>query len=166
MASVVKSVFKSIKERGVGNFLRELREEGYLKALLDGNLMQTKIHNIGATLVGVDKVGNKYYQQLDTQYGRHRWVEYAEKGRYNASQVPPEWHGWLHYITDHTGDEASTANLFYSLYLLMLKPKRYGIEHKENFSGEGDEYIYHSKGHALNPGQRNWTRYQPWQPTK
>jgi len=37
--------------------------------------------------------------------GRHRWVEYAEKGRYNASQVPPEWHGWLHHITDHTGDE-------------------------------------------------------------
>lgn len=39
--------------------------------------------------------------------GRHRWVEYAEKGRYNASQVPPEWHGWLHHITDSTGDEAS-----------------------------------------------------------
>lgn len=37
--------------------------------------------------------------------GRHRWVEYAEKRRYNASQVPPEWHGWLHFITDHTGDE-------------------------------------------------------------
>uniref|UniRef100_A0A803NWF4 Uncharacterized protein n=1 Tax=Cannabis sativa TaxID=3483 RepID=A0A803NWF4_CANSA len=26
-----------------------------------------------------------------------------------------------------------------------VKTKRYGIEHKENFSGEGDEYIYHSK---------------------
>lgn len=39
--------------------------------------------------------------------GRHRWVEYASKDRYNASQVPPEWHGWLHYITDHTGDEVS-----------------------------------------------------------
>jgi hypothetical protein len=78
------------------------------KCLLDGNLLQTKIHNIGATLVGVDKFGNKYYEKLhDTQYGRHRWVEYAEKGRYNASQVPPEWHGWLHHITDSTGDEAS-----------------------------------------------------------
>lgn len=52
------------------------------------------------------------------------------------------------------------------LKLLMLKPKRYGVEHKENFSGEGDEFIYHSKGHALNPGQRDWTRYQPWQPAK
>ncbi|KAL7230238.1 hypothetical protein ACSBR2_008695 [Camellia fascicularis] len=118
--------------------------------------MQTKIHNIGATLVGVDKFGNKYYEKLgETQYGRHRWVEYALKDRYNASQVPAEWHGWLHFITDHTGDE-----------LLMLKPKRYGVEHKENLSGEGDEYIYHSKGHSLNPGQRDWTRYRAWEPTK
>lgn len=31
---------------------------------------QTKIHNIGARLVGVDKFGNKYYEKLgDTQYG-------------------------------------------------------------------------------------------------
>jgi len=44
--------------------------------------------------------------------GRHRWVEYAEKGRYNASQVPAEWHGWLHYITDNTGDEASRFPYF------------------------------------------------------
>ncbi|KAG5617435.1 hypothetical protein H5410_017259 [Solanum commersonii] len=147
MASVVRSIFQSIKEKGIGNFLKELKQEGYV---------QTKIHNIGATLVGVDKFGNKYYEKLgDTQYGRHRWVEYAQKNRYNASQVPAEWHGWLHHVTDHTGDE-----------LLLLKPKRYGLEHKENFSGEGDAYIYHSKGHTLNPGQRDWTRYQTWQPTK
>ncbi|CAN4089395.1 unnamed protein product [Withania somnifera] len=156
MASVMRSIFQSIKEKGIGNFVKELRQEGYLRCLPDGNLLQTKIHNIGATLVGVDKFGNKYYEKLgDTQSGRHRWVEYAQKDRYNASQVPPEWHGWLHYITDHTGDE-----------LLLLKPQRYGLDHKENFSGEGDEYIYHSKGHTLNPGQRDWTRYQTWQPTK
>lgn len=154
MASVVRSAFKAIKEKGIGNFIKDLKEDGFLKCLPDGNLLQTKIHNIGATLVGVDKAGNKYYQKLEnTQYGRHRWVEYAEKGRYNASQVPAEWHGWLHFITDSTGDE-----------LLMLKPKRYGLEHRENFSGQGDEYIYHSKGHSLNPGQRDWTRYQPWNP--
>lgn len=60
----------------------------------------------------------------------------------------------------------SDCNVIPLLQLLMLKPSRYGLEHKENFSGEGDEKIYHSKGHALNPGQRNWTRYQPWQPGK
>ncbi|KAH9727977.1 hypothetical protein WN944_016287 [Citrus x changshan-huyou] len=151
----MKSALKSIRERGLGSFLRELKEEGFLRALLDGNLMQTKLHNRGATLVGVDKFGNKYYQKLDEQFGRHRWVEYAEKSRYNASQVPPEWHGWLHCMTDHTGDE-----------LLMLKPKRYGLEHRENLSGEGEEFIYHSKGHFLNPEQRDWSRYQPWEPTK
>ncbi|KAL6291810.1 hypothetical protein ACE6H2_009320 [Prunus campanulata] len=155
MATVVKSVVKAIRERGLRTFLKELKEDGYANCIFDGNLLQTKIHNIGARLVGVDKIGNKYYEKLDTQYGRHRWVEYAEKGRYNASQVPPEWHGWLHYITDLNW-----------LQLLMLRPKRYGIEHKENFTGEGDEFIYHSKGHSLNPGQRDWTRYQPWQPTK
>lgn len=55
-----------------------------------------------------------------------------------------------------------TTNL---LQLLLLKPKRYGLDHKENLSGEGEELIYHSKGHALNPGQRKWTRYQPWEGT-
>ncbi|OMO71147.1 NADH:ubiquinone oxidoreductase, 17.2kDa subunit [Corchorus capsularis] len=142
-STVVKSALKAIREKGLRNFFRELKEEGYTKCIFDGNLLQTKIHNIGATLVGVDK------------FGRHRWVEYAKKDRYDASQVPPEWHGWLHCITDHTGDE-----------LLMLKPKRYGVEHKENLSGKGSEFIYHSKGHALNPGQRDWTRYQSWEPTK
>ncbi|RLN43131.1 putative NADH dehydrogenase [Panicum miliaceum] len=156
MAAVVRGVLRGIKEKGLANFLREAREEGYLNCLLDGNLLQTKIHNIGATLVGVDKFGNKYYEKLhDTQYGRHRWVEYAEKDRYNASQVPPEWHGWLHHITDNTGDQ-----------LLAQKTARYLVEHKQNYSGEGEELIYHSKGHTLNPGQRDWTRYQPWEPKK
>ncbi|XP_022756066.1 probable NADH dehydrogenase [ubiquinone] 1 alpha subcomplex subunit 12 [Durio zibethinus] len=154
--TVVKSALGAIRKRGLPTFLSELKEDGFTKCIFDGKLLQTKIHNIGATLVGVDKFGNKYYEKLgDTQSGRHRWVEYAKKDRYDASQVPPEWHGWLHCITDHTGDE-----------LLMLKPQRYGVEHKENLSGKGNEFIYHSKGHALNPGQRDWTRYQSWQPSE
>ncbi|KAM3730586.1 hypothetical protein ACB098_12G098200 [Castanea mollissima] len=154
-STVVKYVLQSIKEKGLRGFYRELKDEGFVKCLGDGNLLQTKIHNLKGNLVGVDKFGNKYYENRNFQSGRHRWVEYAEKGRYNASQVPAEWHGWLHVITDRTGDE-----------LLMLKPKRYGLEHKENFSGEGEDLIYHSKGHALNKEQRDWTRYQPWEPTK
>uniref|UniRef100_A0A0E0MB83 NADH dehydrogenase [ubiquinone] 1 alpha subcomplex subunit 12 n=1 Tax=Oryza punctata TaxID=4537 RepID=A0A0E0MB83_ORYPU len=173
MAAVVRGVLNGIREKGLSNFLRHARDEGYL---------QTKIHNIGATLVGVDKFGNKYYEKVhDTQYGRHRWVEYAEKGRYNASQVPPEWHGWLHHITDSTGDEAISGGfhlpgrpggcpgftpLAHFSLLLEQNAKAYIVDHKENFSGEGEELIYHSKGHALNPGQRDWTRYQPWEPKK
>ncbi|XP_044483241.1 uncharacterized protein LOC123209323 isoform X2 [Mangifera indica] len=70
MESGVKSALKSLKERGLGNFLRDLKEVGFLNVLLDGNILQTKIHNIGATLVGIDKFGNKYYEKYgDTQYG-------------------------------------------------------------------------------------------------
>jgi len=52
------------------------------------------------------------------------------------------------------------------LQLLNQKTARYLVEHKQNYSGEGEELIYHSKGHTLNPGQRDWTRYQPWEPKK
>lgn len=156
MASVLRSAMKMVKEKGIANFWKEIKEEGFLNCIVDGNLMETKIHSIGATLVGVDGFGNKYYEKLEnTQFGRHRWVEYGDKIHYNASSVPPEWHGWLHYITDRTPEQ-----------LQMLKPKRYGEEHKPNLSGEGEEFIYHSKGHSLNPSQRGWTRYEPWQPTK
>ena len=48
MASVLRSVMKSIREKGLGGFIRELKDEGYLRYLPDGNLLQTKIHNIGA----------------------------------------------------------------------------------------------------------------------
>eukprot|EP00252_Welwitschia_mirabilis_P017704 TRINITY_DN39235_c0_g1_i1.p1 TRINITY_DN39235_c0_g1~~TRINITY_DN39235_c0_g1_i1.p1 ORF type:complete len:164 (-),score=28.80 TRINITY_DN39235_c0_g1_i1:157-648(-) len=155
MSSIVRSVLKTVREKGISNALKEMKQEGYLKCILDGNLLATKLHNIGATLVGVDKFGNKYYEKLEnTQFGRHRWVEYADKSRYNASSVPPEWHGWLHYMTDHTAEQ-----------LEMLRPKRYGEEHRPNLSGEGEEFIYHSKGHLLNPSKRDWTRYEPWHST-
>jgi len=32
-------------------------------------------------------------------------VEYKETWNYNASTVPPEWHGWLHHITDDLPDK-------------------------------------------------------------
>jgi NADH:ubiquinone oxidoreductase subunit len=42
--------------------------------------------------------------------GRHRWVEYADAVDYDASSVPPEWHGWLHHITDHTPEQVPNRN--------------------------------------------------------
>jgi NADH:ubiquinone oxidoreductase subunit len=50
--------------------------------------------------VGVDQFGNKYYRgkpRRGTKQER-RWVMYA--GTPEASQVPPEWHGWLHRQTN------------------------------------------------------------------
>lgn len=52
-------------------------------------------------LVGCDAFGNRYYQRRkysNTNPRYRRWVVY--KGEEDASKVPAEWHGWLHYRTD------------------------------------------------------------------
>ena len=47
--------------------------------------------------VGQDDVGNQYYERPGKPY-THRWVVYA--GAQDPTSVPPEWHIWLHHITD------------------------------------------------------------------
>ena len=47
----------------------------------------------------------RYYQaEGSVLLGRDRWVEYAD-GDVNATQVPPEWHSWLHHSTDLSAEE-------------------------------------------------------------
>ncbi|KAK6936554.1 hypothetical protein RJ641_033584 [Dillenia turbinata] len=105
---------------------------------------QTKINNIGARLVGIGQFGNKYVMR--------NWKTLNLEDIVWLSM-------WIRVVTMLLRCQPNGM-------LLMLKPKRYGVEHRQNFSGEGDEFIYHSKGHNLNPGQRDWTRYRPWQLTK
>uniref|UniRef100_A0A8R1XUP9 NADH dehydrogenase [ubiquinone] 1 alpha subcomplex subunit 12 n=1 Tax=Onchocerca volvulus TaxID=6282 RepID=A0A8R1XUP9_ONCVO len=54
--------------------------------------------------MGEDKFGNKYYEDNSYFMPRNRWVEYPEHVwlDYDASQIPAEWHMWLHHITDET----------------------------------------------------------------
>lgn len=51
-------------------------------------------------LVGRDAGGNRYYQMRKPRAGvrTRRWVLFA--GPAEASSVPPEWHAWLHHLTD------------------------------------------------------------------
>lgn len=76
-----------------------------------GQTLGTALHTFSrGKLVGTDTQGNKYF--IDKS-GRsingktRRWVIY--NGDIEASRVPPEWHGWLHYTVDETpleiGDE-------------------------------------------------------------
>jgi len=34
--------------------------------------------------------------------GQHRWVEYKDIHNFDASMIPPEWHGWMHHTFDET----------------------------------------------------------------
>ena len=50
--------------------------------------------------VGHDAMGNRYFEDRRPRPGMRdrRWVLYF--GQPEASDVPPEWHSWLHHTTD------------------------------------------------------------------
>ena len=61
-----------------------------------GNTIGTRLSTWRfGTRVGEDGFGNIYFQTKD---GKRRWVIYRDLSE--ASLVPPEWHGWLHYTVD------------------------------------------------------------------
>jgi NADH:ubiquinone oxidoreductase subunit len=103
--------------------------------------------------VGVDQLGNRYYRAKPRQgYKRERrWVMY--KGAPEASNVPPEWHGWLHYQTDIVPDEQGE-----SFRRPWQKP------HKPNLTGT--DQAYRPPGHILKGGKRPAATgdYEAWQP--
>ena len=65
----------------------------YTPAMTFGTWLDTLLHG---RRIGTDADGNSYYQ--DRAGKGRRWVIYA--GAPEASKVPPEWHAWLHRITD------------------------------------------------------------------
>jgi len=50
--------------------------------------------------IGVDALGNQFFERPAPAPGgrARRWVVY--KGAPEASSIGPEWHAWLHYLTD------------------------------------------------------------------
>lgn len=46
--------------------------------------------------MGCDDMGNRYYEnRVDYSFGQHRWVEPADIHNFDATHVPPGWHGWM-----------------------------------------------------------------------
>ena len=106
-------------------------------------------------LIGEDDFGNRYYEARDDRdsYDRgrkRRWVIY--KGYADASKVPPEWHGWLHY----TFDEPPTVEPF--------KIKSWEKPHVPNLTGTINAY---KPAGALSRGgerQKATADYEAWTP--
>lgn len=102
-------------------------------------------------LIGEDEYGNKYYEDPSFFFGRNRWVEYAKHRNleYDASQVPSEWHGWLHYMTDFPPEKSPT--------IAQTKTYKWMLDHSENLSGTKDAYMPYDttrpKIHGWDPKQ-------------
>ena len=104
-------------------------------------------------LVGTDSFGNRYFESRDAKSydgRRRRWVLY--NGYADASKVPAEWHGWLHY----TLAETPTAAPF---------PQRKWMKgHLPNLSGT--PFAWRPRGSIARGGERPAATgdYQAWRP--
>ena len=104
-------------------------------------------------LIGEDQFGNRYYQARDKKSydGRsRRWVIY--NGYADASKVPAEWHGWLHYSVD---EPPTTAPFPERPWMKSYVP---------NMSGT--PFAWRPKGSILRSGERPRATgdYQAWRP--
>eukprot|EP00160_Parvularia_atlantis_P017504 Unigene6040_Nuclearia_a/m.18514 Unigene6040_Nuclearia_a/g.18514 ORF Unigene6040_Nuclearia_a/g.18514 Unigene6040_Nuclearia_a/m.18514 type:complete len:131 (-) Unigene6040_Nuclearia_a:193-585(-) len=95
------------------------------------------------TLVGVDKFGNKYYENLKEDFGRERWIEFGNEKGADASQVPPEWHMWLHAIND-----ANPTNT-------KLVRRHWEAEYTDNLTATDKAYV---------PYNTTVSKVEPWTP--
>ena len=57
------------------------------------------------SFVGKDQFGNKYYKSKNDS---KRWVIY--NGEVESSKIPPEWHLWIHRISNATPDKINFTN--------------------------------------------------------
>ena len=99
---------------------------------------------------GADAARNVYFEERRGRAGLRvrRWV--ASAGPPEASEVPPEWHAWLHYTTDAPLPETGRRP--------WQKP------HLPNATGT--PLSYRPPGHDYRGGQRDRATgdYEAWTP--
>tara|TARA_B100001750_G_C15201442_1_gene443718 strand:- start:93 stop:461 length:369 start_codon:yes stop_codon:yes gene_type:complete len=91
--------------------------------------------------VGIDEFGNKYYSNRK----KKRWVIY--KDRVESSKIPPEWHMWIHFLTNTkpTGIENKFS---------------WQKRHEENLTGTAK--AYKPEGSLSSTTKKNMKKYETW----
>lgn len=105
--------------------------------------------------VGEDEFGNRYFEARTDRESydkgrRRRYVIY--KGYAEPTKIPPEWHAWMHYLTDAPPTVAP------------LKRMRWEKDHLPNLTGT--VYAWRPKGSIARGGERQLAPgdYQAWSP--
>lgn len=103
--------------------------------------------------VGEDALGNHYFIQrrgVGPLGVPRRWVIYKDLAE--ASKVPPEWHGWLHYTVDTLPSEQ------------RVHTRTWEKPHRPNMTGTPE--AYRPSGSILGKGERASTTgdYVAWRP--
>ena len=91
------------------------------------NILFRLISPLRGRRVGTDRFGNSYWEahRLRRGYDRkRRWVLFA--GEMEATNVPPEWHGWLHHASACRWTRAAAMP--------------WQLEHQPNMTGTAQAY--------------------------
>ncbi len=99
--------------------------------------------------VAEDPFGNRYFESKTEP--RRRWVIYS--GNNDASNVPPEWHGWLHHTMEELPDES-------------LPPVRpWASDYSPNFTGSDGAYRPAGALESNRPRASASGDYEAWSPS-
>ncbi|KAK4464751.1 NADH ubiquinone oxidoreductase subunit NDUFA12-domain-containing protein [Cladorrhinum samala] len=83
--STISRTLSNLRKIGIKEYWHQLNYIGDTKA---------------GTLVGVDKFGNKFYENnTDELPLRTRWVDYAQHD-FDAGHIEPLWRSWISYTID------------------------------------------------------------------
>ena len=137
-----------------GNWRCELSILSEIFSWWGGNTWSNRLYTARrGRLVGRDELGNRYYIQskgVGPLGVPRRWVIY--KTLAEASQVSPDWHGWLHYTVDVPPTEE------------RYQPRPWQKPHQMNLTGTSD--AYRPAGSIISSGRRPKATgdYKPWRP--
>ena len=92
-------------------------------------------------LSGIDEFGNKYYLNSKGK----RWVIYNTN--IEPTKIPPEWHSWIHFLTNKTPNE-------------NLKKFSWQKKHQENLTGTKN--AHKPKGSLFFESKKSMKKYETW----
>ncbi|XP_069142248.1 NADH dehydrogenase [ubiquinone] 1 alpha subcomplex subunit 12-like isoform X2 [Argopecten irradians] len=126
----------------LGSLRRMIKSNGGIVGTIKNSFWTDDFKEI--YFVGEDKFGNKYYENDMYFLGRNRCVHYNVQAvgfDKDSSNVPAEWHRWLHYTTDDPPSKVPP------------KERKWFAEHTENMTGTSQEYIPYS---TVKPKIESW----------
>jgi len=129
LLSPITKLLTAIKQRGIKGTIVQLYLIGDLKF---------------GELKGIDKHGNKYYENPQLPYGQHRWIEYADIHNPDASMIHPDWHGWMHHVYDNTPKEAPIGVQDTSKAHALASQVHSIYDHNVGFHKEADQEVQHN----------------------
>ncbi|KEF60611.1 NADH-ubiquinone oxidoreductase subunit [Exophiala aquamarina CBS 119918] len=98
-------------------------------------------------LIGTDRWGNKYYENLEEELPlRTRWVDYKDY-ELDASQIDPGWHAWMSYNVDKPPTEDK-------IMALGIRPWESKVPVVNNTASRA----------AYRPYSTTKPKYEAWQP--